>query len=102
MALVARPRGPREPGPGAALGEAAGITAGKRVLDRTAAQPRRATPDLYPLDPWCDWRFSKAPQSWAPFFSAPSCCGREFSRRDADGETASDAVVATWRGYAQA
>ncbi|MDI6025216.1 aldehyde dehydrogenase family protein [Corticibacterium sp. UT-5YL-CI-8] len=50
-------------GPGAALDEPAGINADKRVLDRTAAQPRLATPDLYPLEPWCDCRLWNAPQS---------------------------------------
>src|SRR3546814_43810 len=102
MALVARPRGSCGRGPGAALDEPAGINADKRVLDRTAAQPRLATPDLYPLEPWCDCRLWKAPPSRAPRCDDPRRVGSKFARRQANGEEAANAVVAPRREYAHA
>ena len=102
MAFVARPRGSRDPGPGAAPGEAAGITGSKRVLDRTAAQSRRSTPDLYPLERWCHCRLWKALPSRVPRCHDPRRVGSEFPCRQADGEAASDAVVAPRREYADA
>lgn len=78
------------------------IAIGKQVLDRTAAQPRRATPDLYPLEPGCECRLWKAPSSRAPRCHDPHRVGGEFPRRQANGEEAADAVVAPRRQYAHA
>lgn len=102
VALVARPRGSRDPGPGAAPGEAAGITAGKRVLDCTAAQRRRVTPDLYPLEPWCIVDYGKRYRAGLRVATAlaesavNSLVGKRMVKK------AADAVVAPRREYAHA